>query len=154
MTCTITKLSKSWTFISHIQTIKYNPTPSFGSDFRKYFVLVCVDIGDGQIVWRCDDNVFFSKRRQKKLLFSIGSLLQKTPLSLVKSRVALLSGVWYSSFPIIAACLEVRAGCHEVSSRVYVMRTEYSQHMMIMMKMVSTRSGDEAEVRRSEWGLT
>ena len=62
----------------------------------------------------------------------------------------LLPGVLYSSFPIIAACLEVRAGCHEVSSRVYVMRTEYSQHTMIMMKMVSTSSGDEVEVGRSE----
>ena len=31
----------------------------------------------------------------------------------------LLPGVWYSSFPIIAVCLEVRAGCFEVLSRVY-----------------------------------
>ena len=30
----------------------------------------------------------------------------------------LLPGVWYSSFHTIAACLEVRAGCLEVSSRV------------------------------------
>ena len=30
----------------------------------------------------------------------------------------LLPGVWYSSFPIIAACLKVRAGRLEVSSWV------------------------------------
>ena len=30
----------------------------------------------------------------------------------------LLPGVWYSSFPIIAACFEVRAGCLEVRLRV------------------------------------
>ena len=32
----------------------------------------------------------------------------------------LLPGVRYSSFPIIAACLQVRVGCYEVLSRVYV----------------------------------
>ena len=34
---------------------------------------------------------------------------------LVERYPPLLPGVWYSSFPIIAACFEVRAGCLEVS---------------------------------------